>query len=119
MTPADMLADARDMAMAAAGEARVRAAISRAYYAALHHALTEATKAGFRDPRNRSVHRTVVEFLAGHDAEWAVTAARNLSRLRAERERADYKLALIIPADAASHAMVRADAVFSSRPSGA
>lgn len=75
-------------------EIRRRTAVSRAYYAAYHHALAEATRRGYRfDPAaKKGRHEHLFAHLeSSGNVDW-IAATAILRNLRAARTRADYHL---------------------------
>jgi uncharacterized protein (UPF0332 family) len=75
-----------------ADEARLRTAVSRAYYAAFHVARSYLADAGIAIPSSEHVHKKLAMALAnaGHPA--LTEASRHVSNLRADRNEADYDL---------------------------
>lgn len=73
-------------------EAHVRSTISRAYYAAFHHAKTEAaSKYGIHVSPPKE-HKELVEALQGNADKKLVIAGNRLQKLRDKRTLADYFL---------------------------
>jgi uncharacterized protein (UPF0332 family) len=95
-------------------EANVRSSISRAYYAALHaadQALPSDLSPTDAERKSQSSHQAVIDATS----RWAralrpgrmeaVNVARNLSKLRAARKRADYALHIDMELNDASSAL--------------
>lgn len=79
-------------------EARVRSAISRAYYFAFHRALAylEERESFDRETQSESLHRAVVDCYIGHERHEYQKIGLNLNRLRTRRGEADYDAQLEI-----------------------
>lgn len=90
--PRDILRDARQLAGAAMTEARRRTILNRTYYAALHYLKSHPCAVGFRDRPERSIHRSLVKYLAQSSDRTVLHCANLLIRLRTRREIADYYL---------------------------
>ena len=71
-------------------EARWRAAISRAYYAAHCIASDKLKTEGAHPPRYKSVHQFVIDRFNGSSDSKARTAGWQLDKMRRHRARADY-----------------------------
>jgi uncharacterized protein (UPF0332 family) len=74
-------------------EAKLRSAISRAYYAAHHKSLryVEATQRGVYIGRTGKAHREVVDYLKTSKNVQDQAAGNSLDRVLSAREKADYK----------------------------
>ena len=74
-------------------EAALRSAASRAYYAAFHHALEQATKEGFSPAYTGDDHKRVQAHFRRHTPASKVRRkiAQELDRLLVERHKADYR----------------------------
>jgi len=77
----------------ATDEAKQRSAISRAYYAVFNLALEYINVIEGEDaiPRNRDVHYAVGEYFQNRRDRSSQEIGTHLSRLRQERNRADYR----------------------------
>lgn len=97
----DFLNEAKNlMKIGIAQEIRRRTTISRAYYAAYHHTLAEATRLGYRfDPAGRKGrHEHLLSYLeASGNVDW-VAAAGILRNLKVSRTTADYHLVSTVSA---------------------
>lgn len=90
--PTDILREARDLFSDNAQEVRYRTVVSRAYYAAFHHTKSYAETQGFKGNKGRSIHRDIINFLAGHKNADNRYRSHRLDQLRNLRNRADYRL---------------------------
>ena len=97
ITPADLLAETRELLVGSANEVRRRTVASRAYYAAFHASRRFAATLGYEQRRDRGVHGQLIRFLANRQERWIRGCARRLRRLRDLRTKADYQLEIRFP----------------------
>jgi uncharacterized protein (UPF0332 family) len=95
MTGRDFLPLATQLA-AGTTEAEWRTSVSRAYYAAFHHARELFTALGFVVPRDEKAHPYLYFRLNNCGAAHVQTAASDLHALRRRRNQGDYDLQLIL-----------------------
>jgi uncharacterized protein (UPF0332 family) len=89
-------------------EAALRSAASRAYYAAFHHALEQATREGFSPAYAGDDHKRVQAHFRRYSPPSKIRRkiAQELDRLLAERHKADYRNEIgKRPESLASHAI--------------
>lgn len=96
----------------AGNEAEWRCAISRAYYAAFHHARDLLQALGFEVPRGEQAHAFLWKRLQSCGNPSLGLAGSNLNQLRGQRNRADYDLAGDVSQRTAMTAVERANAIF-------
>ena len=91
------------------GEAAARSAVSRAYYAAYHAALTFANSHGWPNcPYQMGVHEQLTQRFERQGQHYKALALM-LRNLRSARVKADYELAATLsPLDAQTHAQTAA-----------
>ena len=91
------------------GEAAARSAVSRAYYAAYHAALTFANSHGWPNcPYQTGVHGQLIQRFEQQGQHYKALALM-LHNLRSARVKADYELAATLsPLDAQTHAQTAA-----------
>lgn len=91
------------------GEAAARSAVSRAYYAAYHAALTFANSHGWPNcPYQMGVHEQLTQRFERQGQHYKALAIM-LRNLRSARVKADYELAATLsPLDAQTHAQTAA-----------
>ncbi|WP_425615543.1 HEPN domain-containing protein [Anatilimnocola sp. NA78] len=87
----EFLAVAKNLQMGTR-EAEWRSAVSRAYYAAFHSALTMITSCGVRFGKSSAAHDKLAMCLQNSGNHEVATAGAKLSSLRAKRNNADYDL---------------------------
>lgn len=118
ITPADVLREAQTLlGMANADEVRRRTAVSRAYYAAYHHARVVAEMAGYCDNGKASVHAQLGQhFKAAKDPKLR-RVAQFLRDLKGLRVRADYALDGDVSVSDARDAVLKALRIVSLLPS--
>jgi len=98
-----------DSAVAATPEARRRAAISRAYYAAYGAARQLlVTRGEYANPDRSGSHEAVIRLFREHPARGRQDLGRDLDRLRRAREIADYQADTEVGDDLATAALARA-----------
>lgn len=90
--PVEILRDAEQLASGITTEARRRTVLSRCYYASLHYLKSHPCAAEFHDRTDRSIHRSLVQYLAQSRDRTVLHCANLLIRLRNGREIADYSL---------------------------
>lgn len=76
------------------GQAECRAAVSRAYYAAFHHAAEYLGDLGFTLTEKGSCHKSLQFALKASGHTWIVLIGSHLDTLYTERLSADYDLAV-------------------------
>jgi len=91
MTPDEFLNLARRLSTAK-GEAELRTAISRAYYAAFHLVHGFVNSCGVVLARDAAAHKHVAHCLQHSNDPELVAAGRMLDSLRADRNAADYRI---------------------------
>jgi uncharacterized protein (UPF0332 family) len=80
--------------------ARVRAVISRSYYAAFHACLEHAGQAGYvRQPADGGTHEQLLRFMTRRPGSAAYRLGKRLERLRKYRIDADYHLKELVPGE--------------------
>lgn len=115
ITPADFLAIAQQLS--GSNEAELRTAVSRAYYAAFHQAQATAEKFTYKpNPKSKSSHQDLMNFLARFGDPDYKTAADSLKRARRLRKKADYRLSDGITAEDAQTCIDLAQQVFELCP---
>ncbi|MGL4551391.1 MAG: hypothetical protein ACRC33_09410 [Gemmataceae bacterium] len=91
MTPRQIL-DCAQRLLAGSEEADWRGAVSRGYYAAFHATIALFRSIRFRAPADAGAHKYLTDrLIAAGFADW-VNAGQELSRLRDDRNEADYDL---------------------------
>jgi uncharacterized protein (UPF0332 family) len=107
MNDRDFLPVARTLA-AAGGEAELRSAVSRAYYAAFHAARDLLGRLGFAVPRADRAHEYLYRRLNNCALGPVVAAGRVLHSLRSRRNQADYDVGQPFPPHLAAGAVADA-----------
>ena len=93
-------------------ESEWRCAVSRAYYAAFHHARDLLQALGFAAPRGELAHAFLWRRLEGCGDPALGLAGSDLNQLRGQRNRADYDLADDVSRRTALSAVETATAIF-------
>lgn len=98
-SPAEMLADAKQLDSSGKSDARRRTIISRAYYAAYHFLNDHPCSQAFQSGQNAGVgmHRQFFSYLQGESDRSVSYAGRRLETLYSWRIKADYRLNTPIP----------------------
>lgn len=113
----DLLAVARELARDTnVEEAKVRSAVSRAYYAAYHRLLGVAQSRGYRYDRRckRGSHVDLMQFLS-EPANADLRAALNILRgMKVWRTEADYHLGICVVPERAKMAISRAQHILAT-----
>lgn len=73
-------------------EARLRSALSRAYYAAYGSARAVARASGYTPQRFETSHQGLIRYYQGRPERLWKSIGMNLERMQKNRERADYEL---------------------------
>jgi uncharacterized protein (UPF0332 family) len=107
MNGRDFLPVARMLA-AGSGEAELRSAVSRAYYAAFHAARDLLDSLRFAVPRADRAHEYLYRRLNNCGLGLIVTAGRTLHSLRTRRNHADYEVGQPFPTHLAAGAVADA-----------
>lgn len=115
--PADLLREAQTLFGVADGdEVRRRTAVSRAYYAAYHHAKRAAEAAGYQEDGNASVHWQLRRHYKSTKDPKLKRIAQFLWDLKGLRVRADYELAGNLSISDARDAIAMARHIVSALP---
>ncbi|KAA0680326.1 HEPN domain-containing protein [Roseomonas genomospecies 6] len=106
ITPADVLREAQALfGMDDGDEVRRRTAVSRAYYAAYHHARCAAEADGYREDGKASVHWQLQRHYSGKANPKQRRIAQFLRNLKGLRVRADYRLSEALSVSEAREAL--------------
>lgn len=109
MKPAEIFEDAERLLQTATEEAQFRAVASRAYIAAFQHTLRHPKLAGFQPSKTGDDHRDLIEHLKrSRDHDLRMVGLRQIPRLRAIRNHADYDLDIAFTRGLADEALERA-----------